>query len=239
MIKYYLLAIAVALSNLGNAQDAGGSKIFKPPGNAIKVSGQTEVNPLVKPLKLVTVLDPKGSSIDRELEIWKGLMGSMDIDSIGYIFLVQETEDIELFKQHWFVYRKMDYPFYHDTEKKVIRANDLSEGSPGQTLLLDDKNAIILSGGSPINTDPYNRYRSELYKRTSEMGMKGAIGGVIVELTNGGVKWFYANEPIYVTEKGEVIPKNKADAGIRSKKWVPGISPLSDTIRLVKRNQLH
>lgn len=232
-----LLVIAVCLSHLGNAQNPDVSKIFKLPTNALKVSGTTKVNPLVKPLKLVTVIDPKGPSIDRELEVWNGLMGSMDIDSIGFVFLVQGAEDIERFKRYWFTDRNMDYPFYHDTEKKVIRANDLSEGSPGQTLLLDDKNAIILSGGSPINTDPYNLYRSELYKRTLEMGMEGAIRGVIVELTDGGMKWFYANEPIYVTEKGEVLPKNQADAGIRSKKWVPAISPLSDTIRLVKRNQ--
>ncbi|NHE59179.1 hypothetical protein [Cyclobacterium plantarum] len=236
MIRFYLLLVVLALSHFGYAQEAGGSKIFKPPGNAIKVSGQTKVDPLLKPLKLVTVLDPKGSSIDRELEVWNGLMGSMDRDSIGYIFLVQDTEDIEQFKRYWFTDRKMDYPFYYDTERKVIEANGLSIDSPGQTLLLDENNTIILSGGSPINTDPYNRYRAKLYKQTVEMGMEGAIRGVIVELTDTGMKWFYANEPVYLTEQGEVIPKNQADAGIRSKKWVPAISPLSDTVRLVKRS---
>ncbi|WP_162342599.1 hypothetical protein [Cyclobacterium salsum] len=237
MIRLYLLVVVFGLSHFGYAQEATESKLFQLPANAQKVSGNTEVNPLVKPLKLVTVLDPKGSSIDRELEVWNGLMGSMDRDSIGYIFLVQDTDDRERFKQYWFSDRNMDYPFYYDTEKKVIKANGLSERSPGQTLLLDDKNAIILSGGSPINTDPYNRYRSELYQRTLEMGMEGAVRGVIVEHTERGIKWFYANEPVYVTEKGEVLPKNQADAGIRSKKWVPAISPLSDTIRLVNRNQ--
>lgn len=236
MIRFYLLVVVFGLSHFGYAQEATESKLFQLPANAQKVSGNTEVNPLVKPLKLVTVLDPKGSSIDRELEVWNGLMSSMDRDSIGYIFLVQDTDDRERFKQYWFSDRNMDYPFYYDTEKKVIKANGLSERSPGQTLLLDDKNAIILSGASPINTDPYNRYRSELYKRTLEMGMEGAVRGVIVELTERGVKWFYANEPVYVTEKGEVLPKNQADAGIRSKKWVPAISPLSDTIRLVNQH---
>ncbi|MDN3687445.1 hypothetical protein [Cyclobacterium jeungdonense] len=236
MIPFYFLVVVLALSHLGYAQEAYESKLFQLPANALKVNGNTEVNPLVKPLKLVTVLDPKGPSIDRELEVWNGLMGSMDRDSIGYIFLVQDTEDIEPFKQYWFSDRNMDYPFYYDTGKKVIEANGLSVDSPGQTLLLDDKNAIILSGGSPINTDPYNRYRSELYQRTLEMGMDKAVRGVIVEHTERGIKWFYASEPVYVTEQGEVIPKNQADAGIRSKKWVPGTSPLSDTIRLVNRH---
>ncbi|WP_439483059.1 hypothetical protein [Cyclobacterium plantarum] len=236
MIRFYFLVVVFGLSHFTYAQEAIGSKLFQLPTDGLKVSGNTKVNPLVKPLKLVTVLDPKGSSIDRELEIWKGLMGSMDIDSIGYIFLVQDTEDIEQFKRYWFSEGKMDYPFYYDTERKVIEENGLSVDSPGQTLLLDDQNAIILSGSSPINTDPFNRYRSELYKRTLEMGMEGAVGGVIVEHTERGIKWFYANEPVYVTEKGEVIPKKQADAGIRSKKWVPGTSPLSDTIRLVNRH---
>ena len=69
-----------------------------------------------------------------------------------------------------------------------------------------------------------------------EMGMDKAVRGVIVEHTERGIKWFYANEPVYVTEKGEVLPKKQADAGIRSKKWIPGTSPLSDTIRLVNRH---
>lgn len=236
MIRSYLLVVVFGLSHFGYAQEATESKLFQLPANALKVNGNTEVNPLVKPLKLVTVFDPKGSSIDRELEVWNALMGSMDRDSIGYIFLVQDTDDKERFKQYWFSDRNMDYPFYYDTGKRVIKANGLSEGSPGQTLLLDDKNAIILSGASPINTDPYNRYRSELYKRTLEMGMDKAVRGVIVEHTERGIKWFYANEPVYVTEKGEVLPKNQADAGIRSKKWVPAISPLSDTIRLVNQH---
>lgn len=236
MIRYYFLVVALGLSHFGYARQATESKLFQLPANSQKVSGTTKVNPLVKPLKLVTVLDPKGSSIDRELEVWNALMGSMDRDSIGYIFLVQDTEDIEPFKQYWFTERNMDYPFYYDTDKTVIKANGLSEGSPGQTLLLDDKNAIILSGSSPINTDPFNRYRSELYHRTLEMGMDKAVRGVIVEPTERGIKWFYSNEPVYVTEQGEVIPKNQADAGIRSKKWVPGTSPLSDTIRLVNRH---
>lgn len=236
MIRFYFLVVVFGLSLFGYAQEATESKLFQLPANAQKVSGNTEVNPLVKPLKLVTVLDPKGSSIDRELEVWNALMGSMDRDSIGYIFLVQDTDDKERFKQHWFSDQNMDYPFYYDTGKKVIKANGLSEGSPGQTLLLDDKNAIILSGSSPINTDPFNRYRSELYQRTLEMGMDKAVRGVIVEHTERGIKWFYANEPVYVTEKGEVLPKKQADAGIRSKKWIPGTSPLSDTIRLVNRH---
>lgn len=236
MIRFYFLVVVFGLSHFAYAQEATESKQFHLPGNAQKVSGNTEVNPLVKPLKLVTVLDPKGSSIDRELEVWNALMGSMDRDSIGYIFLVQDTDDKERFKQYWFTERNMDYPFYYDTGKKVIEANGLSVDSPGQTLLLDDKNAIILSGSSPINTDPFNRYRSELYHRTLEMGMDKAVRGVIVEHTERGIKWFYTNEPVYVTEQGEVIPKNQADAGIRSKKWVPGTSPLSDTIRLVNRH---
>ncbi|MFO7825803.1 MAG: hypothetical protein R6V72_17840 [Cyclobacterium sp.] len=236
MIRFYFLVVVFGLSHFTYAQEATGSILFQLPTNALKVSGSTKVNPLVKPLKLVTVLNPKASSIDRELEVWNALMGSMDRDSIGYIFLVRDTDDKERFKQYWFSDRNMDYPFYYDTEKKVIKANGLSERSPGQTLLLDDKNAIILSGSSPINTDPFNRYRSEVYKRTLEMGMEGAVGGVIVEHTERGIKWFYANDPVYVTEKGEVIPKKQADTGIRSKKWVPGTSPLSDTIRLVNRH---
>jgi hypothetical protein len=69
------------------------------------------------------------------------------------------------------------------------------------------------------------------------MGIMGAVRGVIVEETDRGVKWFYANDPIYVNEKGEFIPTKEAKEGIYSKKWVPGISPLSDTIRLINRNQ--
>ena len=235
MIKLpVLLAITVFLSHQAYTQDNS----FQLPTNALKVVGKKDVDPLVKPLKVVAVIDTEGASVDRELEVWNGFMGSMDTDSIGFIFLVRATEDFGGFKQYWFANRKMDYPFFYDRDSKFIELNDLSEDMPGQTLILDRNNSVVLAGGSPMNTDPFNLYRSELHKRTTEMGIQGAVRGVIVEHSDRGVKWFYANERIFVNEDGERLTEQEAEDAITSKKVVPHISPLTDTVRLVRRNQL-
>jgi hypothetical protein len=218
-------------------QDSNGFSKFQLPEKTLKIAGKTQQNPLEKPLKMVAVIDPNASTLSREAEVWKSFIGSLDTDSIGFVFLVMDHNDLAGFEHYWFEEMKMEYPFFYDTGNKVFDTNIISEERSKQTMLLDRNNFIVLIGGSPINTDPYNRYRSQLHHRTTAMGIVGAVRGVIVEETDRGVKWFYANDPVYVNENDEVVPTKQAKAGIYSKKWVPGISPLSDTIRLIKRNQ--
>jgi hypothetical protein len=231
---YLLLGV---LCQIGYGQDSTTLKAFKLPEKTLKVAGKTQQTPLEKPLKMIAFIDPLASSLNKEAEVWKYFIGSMDTDSIGFVFVVRDNSDMVNFNHYWFEEMAMNYPFFHDKGNRVFEVNAITNESSKQTILLDRNNFIILTGGSPINTDPFNRYRSELHHRTTEMGIMGAVRGVIVEETDRGVKWFYANDPIYVNEKGEFIPTKEAKEGIYSKKWVPGISPLSDTIRLINRNQ--
>jgi hypothetical protein len=226
------------LSKIGYGQDPNNLKVFKLPEKTFKVAGKTQQTPLEKPLKMVAFIDPLASSLNKEAEVWKYFIGSMDTDSIGFVFVVRDNSDMVNFKQYWFEEMVMDYPFFHDKGNRIFDINEISDDRSRQTMLLNRDNKIVLTGGSPINTDPFNRYRSELHKRTTAMGIEGAVRGVIVEKTeSGGIKWFHVSEPVYVNENDEVVPTKQAKAGIYSKKWVPGISPLSDTIRLIKRNQ--
>jgi hypothetical protein len=234
----FLYLLFGILSKIGYAQDSNDLKAFKLPEKTSMVAGKTRQLPLDKPLKMVAFIDPLASSLNKEAEVWKYFIGSMDTDSIGFVFVVRDNSDIVNFKHYWFVEMAMDYPFFHDKGNRVFEINEISDERSGQTMLLNRDNEIVLTGGSPINTDPYNRYRSELHKRTTAMGIEGAVRGVIVEQTeSGGTKWFHVNEPVYVNENDEVVPTKQAKEGIYSKKWVPGISPLSDTVRLIKRNQ--
>lgn len=236
MIRFpFFLLFFWMLSKVGYGQDSNDLKLFKLPEKTLMVAGNTQQYPLEKPLKMVAVIDPNSSTLNREAEVWKYFMASMDTDSIGFVFVVRDHNDIVNFEHYWFEEMEMEYPYFHDKGNRVFDLNEISEENSGQTMLLDKNNYIVLIGGSPINTDPFNRYRSELHKRTTEMGMEGAIRGVIVEETERGIKWFHVNEPIYVNEEGEFVPTKQAKEGIYSKKWVPGISPLSDTIRLIKR----
>jgi hypothetical protein len=226
------------LSQIGNAQDSNDLKAFKLPEKTLMVAGKTRQIPLDKPLKMVAFIDPLASSLNKEAEVWKYFIASMDTDSIGFVFVVRDNSDIVNFEHYWFVEMAMDYPFFHDKGNRVFEINEISDERSRQTMLLNRYNEIVLTDGSPINTDPFNRYRSELHKRTTAMGIEGAVKGVIVEQTeSGGIKWYYVNDPIYVNENDEFVPTKQAKEGIYSKKWVPATTPLSDTIRLINRNQ--
>lgn len=238
MIRFFFLfLLSVLISHYSQGQNPVLPKTFTLPGEGFMVRGNSSTDPLSKPLKLVTVIDPAETS-ERELEVWKALMGSMDTDSIGFVFLVRHAAGMADFKKRWFGDLSMNYPYFYDSENKVVDLNGISEDKSKQTFLLEKGNKVVLVGASPMYTDPLNLYRSELHTRTKEMGIEGAVRGVIVEVIEGGIKWFYANEQIYVDENGYRISEKEAKIAVKAGKVIPHTSPLTDTVRLVRRDQV-
>jgi hypothetical protein len=233
---YYICIIWFSFSHFAISQSLDSNSTFILPRNDAKIHNDSDIDPLIKRLKLVTIVDSRSWSIDREMEVWKAIMGSVDLEHIGFVFLVQPLEKIDVFKKYWFDEKKMDYPFYYDAGNKLFESNRFSEEKSRQTILIDEDDSVVLVGGSPIRTDPFNLYRSTLHHLTSEMGIKRAVRGVIVEEKDGIVKSFYSSDPIYVTEEGGVLPAKRAKEFIISKKFIPQSSPLTDTVLLIKRN---
>jgi len=234
---YYLCLIMIIHVQFVSAQDDRLIKTFILPPGKLKVDITTAINPLSKPVKLVSVIDQRSETFKRELEVWHAFLGSVDLEHIGFIFLVRPLVDIDSFKKFWFVDMQMNYPFFYDKSNEIFVSNAIIEAKSGHTMVLDKNDSVIVEGGSAVNTDPFNLYRSTLHNLTTEMGIKKAVRGEITEVKNGVVKSFYNSDPVYVTEDGEVLPAKLAKEYIISRKFIMQSSPLTDTVRLVKTNR--
>lgn len=231
---YYLCLIMIIHVQYVSAQDDSRNKTFILPANKHKVDISTGINPISKPVKLISVIDQSSETFKRELEVWHAFLESVDLEHIGFIFLVRPLVDIDSFKKFWFVDMQMNYPFFYDKSNEIFISNAISEAKSGHTMVLDQNHCVILEGGSAINTDSFNRYRSTLHNLTTEMGIKKAVRGEITEVKNGVVKSFYNSDPVYVTEEGELLPAKLAKEYILSRKFIMQTSPLTDTVRLMK-----
>lgn len=233
----YAICLAVFFPCASYAQTEIVGKRFYLPTPEMQIDkGKKGVAPLDKKLKMVAVIDAKSSSYARELEVWKKFIKSVDADHVGFVFLVQPVNDIDAFTHNWFGEAEMDYPFFYDNKRAVFERNQIAGDKRLQTFLLDESNKVVVVGASPITNDPFNLYRSELYKRLLSLGIEGGVKGTIIEENDGVVK-MYSPNPVYVNEKGETVSLEKAREGIISGVFIPQSSPLSDTIVLVPRNK--
>ena len=233
---YFICLIMIVHVEYLTAQEDRLTKTFALPSNNYKVNDTSTIEPLTKPVKVVSIIDQKSETFKRELEVWNAFLGSVDLQNIGFIFLVRPLVDLDRFKKHWFEEMQMNYPFFYDQSNKIFATNSISEVKPGHTMVLD-KNNVIEEGGKVINTDPFNLYRSTLHNLTTEMGIKKAVRGEITEMKDGVLKTFYNSAPIYVTEDGTLIPSKLAKEYIISRRFIMQTSPLSDTVRLMNNNR--
>ncbi|WP_209332923.1 hypothetical protein [Lunatimonas salinarum] len=234
---YYICLIMIIHVQSVSAQDNSRIKTFFLPANKHKVDISTGINPISKPVKLISVIDQSSETFNRELEVWHAFLRSVDLEHIGFVFLVRPIVDIDSFKKFWFVDMQMNYPFFYDQSNELFISNSITKVNSGHTMVLDQNHSVIVEGGSIVNTDRFNLYRSTLHNLTTEMGIKKAVRGEITEVKNGVVKSFYNSDPVYVTEDGEVLPTKLAKEYIISRKFIMQTSPLTDTVRLVKTNR--
>ncbi|EPR69313.1 hypothetical protein [Cyclobacterium qasimii] len=169
---YFICLIMIVHVEYLTAQEDHLTKTFALPSNNYKVNDTSTIEPLTKPVKVVSIIDQKSETFKRELEVWNAFLGSVDLQNIGFIFLVRPLVDLDRFKKHWFEEMQMNYPFFYDQSNKIFVTNSISEAKPGHTMVLDKNNEVIEEGGKVINTDPFNLYRSTLHNLTTEMGIK-------------------------------------------------------------------
>src|SRR5690554_4186017 len=159
--KRYLLIMGFVFNLLttmnGHGQVCGldtGDKFSLP--NSTKEVGATGGSPLEKGVKVVSLLDRSSSSFDKELEVWKHFILSVDTSHVGFVFFITHVEDLNAFTDQW-KNEGPDYPFFYDHQLNCIPRNDKSyPKEKNETTMLVDKDDIVLTGKSPVTNEPYN-----------------------------------------------------------------------------------
>jgi len=198
-----------------------------------------EVNPdleeyikgeLEKPFKVVRFLSAENPRINFELKVWKSMVSSVDTDLIGFVFyLDQESKKIE---EEWGQYFS-EYPRLSIDHKGAVKSKNQVLGNLNSyTLLLDHKNRIIKSTGSPIVPENFDLIRSVLGHELKNMGYERGISGPITDSTKGNPTWFM-NEPVYIDPSGKIIGEDELKR-ILENGGVYLEYTLSDTVRLRK-----
>ena len=185
-----------------------------------------------KEVVVVRFLDPNNARIEFELTVWEHFINAVDSSLIGFVFYSPKATDS--FQQIWNKSVGSSASLIIDEGQIVNKANEISEDPTEHTLVMDRDFKILEQVGSPILNENFDDLRNTIAKNLLKNGFDHGVKGAIHDKDANNRTWFMA-QPIYVTSTGSTIPQNEALKLIVDGSVFPEYSPLSDTVRLIKR----
>lgn len=189
---------------------------------------------LSKEVSVIRFLDPENVRIEFELEIWGKFIQAVDSSLVGFVFYANGEN--ESFQIMWKKYIPPFVPLIIDKERKIAKNNSISLEPAFQTLILKNNLEILTHGGAPIVSENFNGFRNSIALELQSQGYNHGVIGVIIDHSKDQMAWFMG-EPIYYLPNGQKITTEEAMDRIMTGGVYPQFSSLTDTVRLVKRNQ--
>lgn len=114
-------------------------------------------------LKILVLINIECSKCVFELKEWEKLVQNQVFSKVDFIFITFGRIDEELAKFYAFDAAKFKYPIFYDKECVFMKKNNLYEES--YSLLLNEKNEILIDNGNPIHSNVVKKEYIELINR--------------------------------------------------------------------------
>lgn len=221
---------AAESQNLIKNENLNGKKMILPSSKLMRNEDSKDINPLVKNLKILTIINGSCPVCINELKKWKTYMKTVDTSQVGFVYLIQSDDDLFTFKQLNKEYIKLNYPYFYDVKKNISKVNNLNNTKASNTFLLDDKNKIILKGNPNMNKELFRKYNTEITKRIKKKES-------IVEINQGlaGSTFKIGNGFIYKDQNGKILSKTESDKLMSDNNYIPNIDTEKSVITFKKR----
>lgn len=187
---------------------------------------------LNKELTLIRFIDPSNARIEFEMDVWKHFIQTVDTSLIGFVFYVPLAD--KSFHDLWEAKIQDGILMVIDEKGLTKQVNQVSDDSGEQTFVLSRSGEVLAIGGSPIVADNFDKFRSVMARALLSKGIRRGVTGAIFDPETNGRSWFM-NEEAYLMPSGETIPKDEALKLVLKGYYIPQYSPLSDTVKLIKR----
>lgn len=135
------------------------------PNDSLIVNNQKFPNPLIKKIKILSLINGDCSVCYDELREWKEFIKEVDTGKVGFIFNIYTFNDLIAFEDMNRNTLKFKYPYFKDVGAKIKEINDFSDDKIYKTVLLDEFNKVILIGNPNVHPDIRKLYLNEIKKR--------------------------------------------------------------------------
>lgn len=107
------------------------------PNDSSKINfSENHVDPLLKPLKILTVIDANCGCCISELNKWADYIKEVDTSKVGFVFLLHSIDNLITFEEMNQTNINFSYPVFYDKGKYIFSKNKFPDDKLYQTFYL-------------------------------------------------------------------------------------------------------
>ncbi len=161
---YFLISCAEKKNNEDLVKSWIGKEMVLPTFKSMERKTSSDVNPILKKVKIVTFIDGSCSICIKSLKEWQLIMKEEQFKELGYIFIISSYDHMVTFKKLNSNFIKLEYPYYYDAGDRLFLKNKIPDEQLFQTFLLDENNKVVLMGNPNTHEKIYSLYINEITK---------------------------------------------------------------------------
>jgi hypothetical protein len=231
------------------------SKMIFLPSVKLMRGDTNKVNPLLKKIKIFTVIDGSCPTCVDKLIDWEKYIKKIDTAHVGFVILILSEDNFFTFDELNKNYIKFSYPYFYDIKKALSSKNNLLDYNSVNTFLLNSKNEVILTGNPIEKKEIFNQYEIEINKRIKKNNYVHIENEAIFKSAKAeGIKKSNKTQPsvviqegvnetifkisegfIYKDQNGKILSTQEADNMMSDNNYIPNIDSENGIITFKKR----
>lgn len=190
-------------------QNWQGKQLVLPNDSLMVDDYKSNVNPLSKKQKIVTVINASCGVCVSELNDWVLFMQDVDTTNVGFIFLLYSIDDLITFERMNSSDINFTYPYFNDKGKNIFAKNNFPKEKNYQTFLLDSTDHVVLIGNPIKHKELTALYKSEIRKTSSSKNRSNYGYSVKTIYENNMAHLQIDDDVIFLNENGKKINKKE------------------------------